>query len=456
MLRRDWRLFVRDFLGVSGLWAKQCEIMDSVWHNRYTAVKTGHGIGKTYAAAALVLAFLYCWSPAQVVCTAPTWWQAEKLLWKEVLAMHGRARVPLGGDVKTAEIKLSESWWAAIRSTNKSDNFQGIHAKNILLVADEAAGIPETIYEAMMTGMTGGNARLLLIGNPTNVAGTFHKAFSSPAWSTITISCFDHPNVVEGSEIVPGAVTREWIEDRRADWEGTPIWKPRVLGEFPDQAEDQLISVEWIERAASRVPAPRRQRVVAIGCDVARYGGDETVIYVIADGAIIERVVFRGKNLMETAGRLKHLAEKHGAEIIGVDDTGLGGGVTDRLREQDMRVLAVSFGASPDDTEKYADMPSELWGELAEGFKHGLIGPLVRCNEDGQPLEKDEPLVGQLSARKYTFTSAGQIKIESKKEVKKRGLHSPDRGDGLAVAWRAYRTAEGTRPSAKGLRVSWL
>jgi hypothetical protein len=166
--------------------------------------------------------------------------------------------------------------------------------------------------------------------------------------------------------------------------------------------------------------------------DVARFGDDETAIYVMRAGAVIDRAILRGRDLMETAGHVNALAEKHGAKVIAVDDTGLGGGLTDRLRELGLEVMAVNFASAPDHPEKFHDVPSELWGELAEGMKAGLVGP----------IPQNDALCAQLTARRYTYRNC-RLKVESKEEMKRRGLKSPDRGDALALAWRAWRKAAG-------------
>jgi len=434
----DWRPFVQNVLGQKSLWRAQEEIIESVWRNRATAVRAGHGVGKTHAAAVAAVAFLYAFAPAKVLVTAPTWWQAEEVFWRAVRKIYASARPSLGGRMLETKLALGDDWWAQVRATENANFFQGVHAPNLLVIVDEAAGVAETIFEGVRTLGTGGANKLLLIGNPTARTGSFYAAFSDPAFKHIHISCFEHPNVVEGKESIRGAVTSEWIEERRGEWEGTPLWEARVLGEFPAQVEDQLISLAWItaaEALGQKGPDPFVSNygdVAAIGVDVARFGSGETVIYVMRAGAVVEQRILRGRDLMETAGHVNALAAKHGAAKIAVDDTGLAGGLTDRLREIGHAVLAINFASAPDNVQKYYDVPSELWGELAEGMKAGLVGP----------IPKNDALGAQLSARRYTYRDC-RLKVESKEEMKSRGLKSPDRADALALAWRAWRVAAG-------------
>jgi len=425
----DWRPLVRNVLSQSLWWAQE-EIIDSVWRNRATAVRAGHGVGKTHAAAVAAVAFLYAFKPAKILITAPTWWQAKHVFWRAVRKIHAAATPSMGGKMHESKISLSDDWWAQARATENANFFQGVHAPNLLVVVDEAAGVSESIFEGVRTLGTGGTNKLLLIGNPTARSGSFYAAFSDPAYQHIHISCFEHPNVVERKESIRGAVTREWIDERRAEWEGTPLWEARVLGEFPAQSDDQLISLAWITAAEAREAT--LEGPAAVGVDVARFGGDETAIYVMRSGAVIARRILRGRDLMETAGHVNALAQEHGVSKIAVDDTGLGGGLTDRLRELGHDVIPINFAASPADARKYHDVPSELWGELAEGMKAGLVGPIPR----------NDALGAQLASRRYTYRNC-RLKVESKEEMKSRGLKSPDRADALALAWRAWREAAG-------------
>jgi hypothetical protein len=442
--KADWRGFVHNVLGQKSLWRAQEQIIESVWHNRATAVRAGHGVGKTYAAAVAAAAFLYVFGPAKVLITAPTWWQAREVFWRAFRNIHASAPAPMSANMLETKLVMGDEWWAQVRSTREANFFQGVHARNLLVIVDEAAGVSETIFEGIKTVLTGARNRLLLLGNPTSRSGSFHAAFSDPAFNCIHVSCFDHPNVLQGRETIRGSVTREWIEERRAEWQGTPLWAARVLGEFPTQAEDQLISVDWVAAAESRDMEPKQEGpdplrsgsegVVAIGVDVARFGSDETAIYVMRAGGVIDQAILRRRDLMETAGHVNALALKYGARVVGVDDTGLGGGLTDRLRELGHRVMALNFGAAPDDEKRYYDLASELWGELAAGLKAGRVGP----------IPGNDALGAQLTARKYTYRDC-RLKIESKEEMRRRGLRSPDRADALALAWRAWQVAAGLR-----------
>ena len=152
----------------------------------------------------------------------------------------------------------------------------------MLIVVDEAEGVEDTIYEAIEAVMTSENCKLLLIGNPTTVSGTFRRAFyeDRSLYHTITISALESPNVKEGRIIKRGLTSRRWVEERKKVWgEENPIYRARVLGEFPDQGDDTLIALSWIEAAVGReVGSPSDTDPVVIAVDVARFGSDKSVI----------------------------------------------------------------------------------------------------------------------------------------------------------------------------------
>ena len=180
------------------LWPLQAEILRSVRDNMRTAVRSCHGIGKTFTAAMCILWFLYTRPKAIVLSTAPTWRQVEKLIWKEIRSAYRESVVPLGGNLlpKTPELHLiHDEWYAAGLSTNEPDRFQGFHEEHILVIVDEAAGVNLEIYEAIEGILTSSGARLLLIGNPTAIGTPFYDAFTKNiGYKTFHVSAFDTPN----------------------------------------------------------------------------------------------------------------------------------------------------------------------------------------------------------------------------------------------------------------------
>src|SRR5947208_3321001 len=276
------------------VWSKQCEILQSVASQQRTAVKACHASGKTFVAAVLVLWWITSRLQAIAVTTAPTWTQVERLLWGEIHHAIGQSRIAYPKPTATS-LQLSPGRYAIGLSTNEGIRFQGFHG-NVLIILDEAPGILSEIWEAIEGIRAGGDVRVLALGNPTIASGPFYDAFTANrgGWATFTISAFDSPNLhgLTLEELLalpddeldraarPYLVTRRWVREKYAEWgPGHPLWEARVLGQFPRQAEDALISLAWLEAASLRTESDERGPLCA-GLDVAGPGEDETVLVV--------------------------------------------------------------------------------------------------------------------------------------------------------------------------------
>jgi phage terminase large subunit len=449
--RRRPEAFARHALG-SSWWQKQREVAQSVAHHRRTAVKSANGVGKTYLAADLALWFLYCYQPSIVVTTAPTRRQVRHLLWEEIRRRFQGARESLPGELLKDRLTVGPGWYALGLATDEPTRFQGFHAENLLIVFDEASGIAEEIWEAAEGIAVGKNNRIVAIGNPMTASGRFYRIFQSdPLWRRHTISALDHPNVTGVGAPIPGAVTAEAIEERVMQWceeilEGEAcaesdllrwrgrLYRPnnafrvRVLGEFPDSAEDTLIPLRWIEAAAARWREEYRfgeglTGVRRAAADVARFGGDWTVIGLRIGSVVARLEATQGCDLMEVAGRVARLAQEARPESIAIDGIGIGAGVADRLQELRIAgVEAVNVSLPAHDREHFANRRAELYWGLRERFRTGDI-----------TIPPDEALCSQLAQIRYTYTSRGQVQIASKEAMRRRGHASPDHADMLAL-----------------------
>ncbi|MDD3927725.1 MAG: hypothetical protein PHT33_13820 [bacterium] len=435
--------WVTDVLGAK-LWPKQVEILESLRDNPETAVRSCHGSGKSFTAGRAILWFLYTHMPCIVINTAPTNRQVRGILWKEIRIAHQRANYPLGGKLLTQELKLADDWWAwgFTAPEYDPDRFQGFHEVYILVVVDEAAGVSEPIYEAIDGVLTSENARLLIIGNPTDPTGRFGKAFKTPGVNKITISAFDTPNFttfgITEEDIASGEweakitsplpfptlVTPHWVAKCHKRWGPTSaLYTSRVKGEFPEQGTDTLIPLSWVEAAQNRELEPTGPS--ELGVDVARYGEDETVI-MHRRGPVARSISTTGKeDTMQTTGRVVRALSDTGATVAKVDGDGLGAGVVDRLAELDKPVAEMRSGFAALDNERFLNRRAEWYWGLRERFETGDV--------DIDP--EDEELAAQLSSIKYKINSRGQIQIESKDDMKKRGMSSPDRADALMLSY---------------------
>jgi len=181
------------------LWGKQAQILRAIKRNRRTAVRSSNGSGKTFVAATAVIWWLMAhpYEPAMVVTTAPTQHQVRDLLWREIRSLYAKNATLIGGTLGRTTLEIDHNHYATGLSTDSPERFQGFHETNILFVVDEASGVREQVFDAIEGSMTSRRARLLLIGNPTSLAGTFYKAFHQrrTQYKTIHISAFDTPNL---------------------------------------------------------------------------------------------------------------------------------------------------------------------------------------------------------------------------------------------------------------------
>lgn len=412
--------FLRRVLGCQYLTPQQIEVIESVKLNRRTAVTAGNSVGKTWLSARLALWFLYSFPRSKVISTAPTWNQVINLLWRELRQAHAQAKFPLGGEVFKTQINLAEDWFAIGFSTNEATNFQGFHAPRVMVIFDEATGIDPTIWDAAEGVAVGDNDRFLAIGNPTDPTSEFKRKDDSGLWNVIRLNAEEHPNVSENKMLVPGAVTRAWIAERLEEYgdRESPLYRARVRGLWPEQGDDVLITLALVEAAQQRWAKP--EKLTAIGCDIARFGSDETIIIGIGEkGEVTIEGVRRGQDLMATAGQLT----RYKGLKIGVDDAGLGGGVTDRLKEQGVIVAPVLVGSAAREDGKFVNHRTEIYWALRESLKAGDLS-----------LPDDRKLAADLTNHKFSYDSRGRIKLESKDDLKKRLGRSPDRADALAIA----------------------
>lgn len=428
--RRDPVSFCREVLRFEP-WSKQRAVIDSVRDNARTAVRSCHGPGKTAIAGRTALWFLAVHEGAKVITTAPTALQVRAQLWKEIAAGYRAAGGFIGGELYDTRLELADDWFAVGFSTDRAERFAGFHAEHILLLVDEASGVPEDIFESAAGLLTTEGSRELLIGNPTRTSGTFFDAFhgSRSLYSTIAIPAFETPAFTR--ENVPRSVARQlvsrkWVEDHTRRWgEGSPLWQVRIAAEFPSQSDDVVVSLGDLEGAQARELEPGVPLILS--CDVARFGADHTVLAVRRGNVVRLAKSYGGRDLMRTVGEITRLArdlehETSVRPIVVVDDAGVGGGVTDRLNElAEFEVRDFNAARVATRPSDYPNRRSESWFDLADAL------PLLDLDDDGE-------LAADLLAPRYVIDSQGRRLVEAKAETKRRLRRSPDRADAVAMA----------------------
>jgi hypothetical protein len=441
--REDPVWFIKEALGAEP-WELQCAIANSVRDNTETSVASCHGPGKSWIAARIALWFLYCFKPSIVLTTAPTDRQVKGILWKEIAVAHANANYKLGGKLLTQELTIEKDWFAIgfTAPDYDSDRFQGWHEQHLLVIVDEACGVSKNIMDGIDGVLSSGHTRKLSIGNPTDPVSAFAGDFKRADVNKIYISAYDTPNFtpfgITEEDIInntweekitgplpnPNLVTPSWVARMTAKWHlNSSLYTAKIKGQFPLADKNSLFSLAQIDAAQNRKIEP--DKPIELAADIARFGDDETVIG-YREGARARILLTTAKeDTMQTTGRIVQAANKIDPSEIKVDSVGVGAGVVDRLNEQGYNVIEMNGGFASDDPEKYLNKRAEWYWELRERFEAGLI--------DIDPA--DEELASQLSNIKYKLNSKGKIQIESKEEMKKRELPSPDRADWLAYVF---------------------
>lgn len=410
----------------------QVEALRGIGSGSRVAIRSGHGIGKTALEAWAVCWFLFTRPYPKIPCTAPTQQQLFDILWPEISKWLKRS--PLLNELfewqKTKVVNqcFPERWFATARTASKPENMAGFHEEHLLFICDEASGIDDAIYETIEGALTTQDAKLLLCGNPTKNSGVFKRAFfeDRDLYYTMKVSCMDTKRVAD-------QYSQRLIKQYGLD---SDVVRVRVLGEFPKAEPDGLIPLELVEAAMMRELPDDHDAMLEIGADIARFGDDETVVIPRIGGKVLGVFHYNKQDTMTTTGKILGVTKGAMQEYnkpyarIKVDDDGVGGGVTDRLREiviedgLNIEVIGCHNGGSADDKEHYANWVTEQWC----GVKQRLIDGDIQ-------LPQEDELAAQLSTRKYTLNSRDQIILEDKKSYKKRIHRSPDWADALMLSF---------------------
>jgi hypothetical protein len=406
-------------LGVS-LWAKQEELLLAIRDNAQTACRSANAAGKTFVLAVAIVLWLLAYEDAVCVSTSSSGRQL-KILWRNVHRLYRSVKKLLPGTLNQMELRISEDRYAVGVSANIPENLGGFHSGHVLTIADESSSLEEAHAEALLSNGTGPDDRVVLSGNPLRPAGPFFDSSRSGDWHTMSISALDVPGVQDDQKPIPGLASRAWIERRKAAWgEESPAYLARVLGQFPDSSEDTLFNLSDVELACERTAEPTGARIGSV--DVARFGPDKNT-FIVRQGDCILHVEFWTKSdLMNSCGRLMELNRQWDLKVLIVDETGLGSGLVDRLKELKVNVIGVNAASKACDEVRFGNRRAELFWALKDRIKTLAIP--YRYKDQFQ----------ELANLKYRFASNGRILCESKDEIKARLGRSPDFADCLALS----------------------
>ncbi len=427
------------------------------------ATSSGRGIGKSALVSWLVIWMLSTRIGSTTIVSANSEAQLRSVTWAEItkwlsmsLNSHwfevSATRVMPAKwltELVERDLKLGTRYWGVegrLWSAENPDAYAGVHNfAGVMLVFDEASGIEDTIWSVAAGFFTENtpNRFWLAFSNPRRNSGYFYECFNAKRefWRTKKVDS----RSVEGTD---KQVYQQIIDEYGADSSQAHV---EVYGEFPNASDDQFIPVRLVEDAMARAPLKDHTAPIVIGVDPARFGSDSTVIAVRQGRDIIAIKRHKGDDTMETVGRVIDAIEEYKPALVAIDEGGLGAGVVDRLKEQRYKVRGVNFGNKSRNPMMWGNMRAQIWGEMRDWLKTGSL-PYDRH------LRSD--LIGPLMKP----DSKGAIFLESKKDMKSRGLASPDAADAIAltfsfpVAHREMRVDMTKRPAYGNMNAStsWM
>lgn len=476
------------------------EIMRSVLYKPVTLAKSANGPGKSWSAARIAVWFYLVFDDAKVYLTAaPPEDNIKKILWGEIMGIVDKnPDLFRNHSIRSRDImRHSESFITRVTipqsgtSETRISKFSGKHAPHLLFIVDEGDGVPDEVYQGIEGCMSGGMARMLVMFNPKLQAGALYHMERNGSANVIKLTAFNHPNVITGDDVVPGAVNRDITVRRINEWtvpvinkdelDGTcfqvpdflvgtttkslkgdfypplvagwrkitnPTFSFMVLGEYPAQSETQLINKSWIDAARARwdlyiakygenPPAGIRP---ILGLDVAEMGMDYNIAC-LRYGGYIPRFsnMWNGLDTDMTARMTLNLYRKHNCYIAMIDATGVGSSVAPfmsregRADKDPVRAISVKVASSP------SPMIKTSMGEFYS-MKDQMYWALMLWLRDDNTsmLPPDQYLIDELMAIQYEVNLRGKIRITDKEKMRTMLRRSPDRADALALTFAPY------------------
>lgn len=465
---REWRddivLFVEEALGVMTMEPYQKKALRVMSKSSRTVVVSCHDVGKTFIVSLFFLWALYCHAYTTVITTAPSFSAVRNLLWREISKRWRESKIELEGNLLDTRLEISGDKWFGIGLSPKKDsdsadggnsNFQGFHNRNVFIIFDEASGIDKKRWEAAKSMLTSANTWFVAIGNPMSPVGGFKDACDSNFFETIRLSCFDSPNlkankiknindireegqklmgmgegkakarmkkykVVQGELLTLQFVMQEYIDEG----EDSPFFQSRILGVFPKEGENALVSAASIQTCMNRENIAHIKGKIVGGADLARFGDDSSVIYVMDGNRVILKKRYDKKDTVYMSETIAGIINEYGITDFGVDDTGMNG-VTDQLKAMNTgaRIYAYIASGKAKNSKRFLNIRAESVWMLRLDIQDEVI----------ELLPNDKKLLTQLTVMNYEYKEL-KIKIEPKDKIKKKlGGRSPDDSDGLVI-----------------------
>lgn len=477
--RREPDFYAYEVFGLR-IWSAQTEALCSWRDNRRTSFRSCNGIGKSVLGGVGVLWLGSLWEDTLILTTATTFSQVRGQVWNEIHALAQDARIPLGAELLSTEIRWPHKSraigiTAPAHDVSKMQGYRGRGNKaRTFILADEAGGISAAILEGLNSMLTGEDSHLLLDGNPTDPTSEFKRTFDRAGVSKIHVSAFTSPNFtrfgitiddirrdtwrakITGPLPFGGLISPQWVAElyeKVGKDETNPEWIARVLGEFPVSNASGLVPSHWydaavalghltpveraeVEQVTGRWPdMPRRA-----GCDVGRSEMGDPSVITTRRGVYCRSAVrvLRGYDSIATARALQEVATEERCDLSNIDEGGVGAGVVDQARAIGMSVNGCMFGASARSAERFANFRAEEFMALRDRFHDAYRASRGEPVIPGIVLEQPDEMLGEeLATIRWSEDARGRTVIEPKDETKKRlpKQRSPDRADAMMLTF---------------------
>lgn len=435
------------------LWSKQREVLESVAVHKRTAVKSGHGVGKSRIASIAAEWWIDSHADAIdetiVITTAPSDDQVKGIIW-EYIRKDWRAHNLIGTVSEKAEWKADNRDIVG-RGRKPADgnsiSFQGRHYKYCLVIIDEACGVSRELFDVAEAITTTDTCRVLAIGNPTDPNTFFGTIFLKNAglgdasWNKLTISVLDSPNFT-GEECPPDVSSQltslSYESDllaRNGNDKTSSEYKSRVLGEFPEFSENTLYPIQLLYSSVDIVlPPPDIKKAPVLGVDVARFGSDFSTIVKFDSGEVTTIGKYKNKTGPALAAIVHMEAQLHKVSEVRIDATGVGASALDALAELSVDhgyvVIGMFGSASSPDSKRWLNARAAWHDNVRQMLNAKTLKlPSAVGNPDAQQL------FDEMIEIRYKINPTYQsMQIESKDDMARRGIKSPDFSDALMYA----------------------
>ena len=391
--------------------------------NARVAVKSSQGAGKTSTLVWLTMLYLLTLEDCRILITAPSAQQLNRVFYSEFNKWFARLPEIFKGffDVKKESIHIKGKPYqmASLVTGNPSnmESLQGGHATNYIVMADEASGLEESVFDTLLGTLGAGSGKFIMTSNPVRNSGRFYEIFASQnsRWTRLTFNAMDSAQT-----------SKTWIEEMRELYsEEDDNYQIRVLGEFGRFGEQQFISSSTIDSAVRNFLDFRHYSNFPkiAGIDVARFGGDQTVMSLRQGPKVIDVTKYTNLDTMEVAARVVDYHQRFSPTSIFIDSIGIGAGVFDRTKELGLPVKEVIVSQKSSKPQMYGNFRAQLWGEFRDWMSNG------------GDIPDDKDLISQLNSMQYTYNNKMQILLMTKKDIKRMGLPSPDIADSIALTF---------------------